>query len=212
MAKPLADPIKPTTSDAIRQLHDAGIRIVMFIGDNSATANVVARKLGIDEFEAEVLPDQKRAAIQKFKANGRNVAMAGDGVNDAPALAEAHVGIAMGTGTDVAMGSAGITLVGVDLRGIVGGTTFAQFTPSILRCTSVRFAFEAPKRPPVQRAPRIVCSLVAAPRAIATFGHRRPGVRRRYLSQFLSRRALYSTDDPAEFCLRPRIKESLISI
>jgi hypothetical protein len=159
MAKPLADPIKPTTSDAIRQLHDAGIRIVMFIGDNSATANVVARKLGIDEFEAEVLPDQKRAAIQKFKANGRNVAMAGDGVNDAPVSPKLTWELLWAQERMWQMGSAGITLVGVDLRRIVGGTTFAQFTPSILRCTSARFAFEAPKRPPVQRAPRIVCRL-----------------------------------------------------
>jgi Cu+-exporting ATPase len=136
----VADPIKATTSDAIRELHDAGIRIVMLTGDSSATAHVVARKLGIDEVEAEVLPDQKRAAIQKFKANGRKVAMAGDGVNDAPALAEAHVGIAMGTGTDVAMESAGITLVGGDLRGIVRARRLSQATMRNIR-QNLFFAF-----------------------------------------------------------------------
>jgi Cu+-exporting ATPase len=112
----------------------------MLTGDNSATANVVARRLAIDEVQAEVLPDQKRAAIQKFKAGGRKVAMAGDGVNDAPALAEAHVGIAMGTGTDVAMESAGITLVGGDLRGIVRARRLSQATIRNIR-QNLFFAF-----------------------------------------------------------------------
>jgi Cu+-exporting ATPase len=136
----VADPIKATTSDAIRELHDAGIRIVMLTGDNGATANAVARKLSIDEVEAEVLPEQKRAVIQKFKTNGRKVAMAGDGVNDAPALAEAHVGIAMGTGADVAMESAGITLVGGDLSGIVRARRLSQATMRNIR-QNLFFAF-----------------------------------------------------------------------
>ncbi len=116
----VADPIKDSTAEAIRQLKADGLRIVMLTGDNRITAEAVARKLGIDEVHAEVLPDQKNAVIKMLQAEGRRVAMAGDGVNDAPALAQAeHVGIAMGTGADVAMESAGITLVQGDLRGIV---------------------------------------------------------------------------------------------
>jgi Cu+-exporting ATPase len=115
----VADPIKETTPKAIADLRADGIRIVMLTGDNRTTAEAVARKLGIDEVEAEVLPQQKGEVIRKHRAEGRVVAMAGDGVNDAPALAEADVGIAMGTGTDVAIQSAGITLVKGDLAGIV---------------------------------------------------------------------------------------------
>jgi Cu+-exporting ATPase len=115
----VADPIKATTADALRALHAEGLRIVMLTGDGRATAEAVARQLGIDEVRAEVLPDEKRAAVDRLVAEGRTVAMAGDGVNDAPALARAHVGIAMGTGADVAMESAGLTLLGGDLRGIV---------------------------------------------------------------------------------------------
>jgi Cu+-exporting ATPase len=136
----VADPIKASTSDAIQELHSTGVRVVMLTGDNAATAAVVARKLGIDEVEAEVLPDQKRSAIQKLKRNGRKVAMAGDGVNDAPALAEADVGIAMGTGTDVAIESAGITLIGGDLRGIVRARRLSQATMSNIR-QNLFFAF-----------------------------------------------------------------------
>jgi Cu+-exporting ATPase len=114
----VADPIKPSTPEAIRRLHEDGVRIVMLTGDNRSTAEAVARELGIDDVEAEVLPAMKRAIVQRLQAEGRVVAMAGDGINDAPALAQAHVGIAMGTGTDVAMQSAGVTLVKGDLRGI----------------------------------------------------------------------------------------------
>ena len=114
----VADPVKPSTPEAIRMLHDDGVRIVMLTGDNRTTAEAVAKKLGIDEIQAEVLPEQKGEVVKRLQAEGRIVAMAGDGVNDAPALAQAHVGIAMGTGTDVAMESAGVTLVKGDLRGI----------------------------------------------------------------------------------------------
>jgi len=115
----VADPIKETTPKAIHDLHADGLRIVMLTGDNRTTAEAVARKLGIDEVEAEVLPQEKGEVVKKHKAEGRIVAMAGDGVNDAPALAEADVGIAMGTGTDVAIQSAGVTLIKGDLAGIV---------------------------------------------------------------------------------------------
>ena len=115
----VADPIKDTASDAIADLHREGIRIVMLTGDNRHTAEAVGRRVGIDEVFAEVLPDQKLAKIEELRREGRRVAMAGDGINDAPALAAADVGIAMGTGTDVAMESAAITLVKGDLRGIV---------------------------------------------------------------------------------------------
>jgi Cu+-exporting ATPase len=115
----VADPIKATTPDAIQRLKSAGVRVVMLTGDNSATANAVAAKLGIDEVIADVLPDQKAAVVERLRREGRRVAMAGDGINDAPALAAADVGIAMGTGTDVAMESAGVTLVKGDLSAIV---------------------------------------------------------------------------------------------
>jgi Cu+-exporting ATPase len=115
----VADPVKDTAADAIADLHREGIRIVMLTGDNRHTAEAVGRRVGIDEVFAEVLPDQKQAKIEELRREGRRVAMAGDGINDAPALAAADVGIAMGTGTDVAMESAAITLVKGDLRGIV---------------------------------------------------------------------------------------------
>ena len=115
----VADPIKDSAPEAIDHLHEAGIRIVMITGDNRTTADAVARRLRIDDVMADVLPDQKQAKVEELKAQGRRVAMAGDGINDAPALAAADVGIAMGTGTDVAMESASITLVKGDLRGIV---------------------------------------------------------------------------------------------
>jgi P-type Cu+ transporter len=115
----VADPIKDSAREAIHQLHRDGLRLVMLSGDSRATAEAVARELGIDEVHAEVLPEQKGDVVRQLQAQGRTVAMAGDGINDAPALAQAQVGIAMGTGTDVAMESAGITLVKGDLRGIV---------------------------------------------------------------------------------------------
>ena len=124
----VADPIKATSAEAIRALHAEGIRIVMLTGDNRTTAKVVADKLGIDDVVAEVLPDQKANAIKELQAKGRFVAMAGDGINDAPALAQAQVGIAMGTGTDVAMESAGVTLVKGDLRGILRARRLSQAT------------------------------------------------------------------------------------
>ena len=115
----VADPIKASTPEAIRQLHEDGIRIVMLTGDSRTTAQAVAGKLHIDEVIAEVLPQDKATIVKRLQSEGRFVAMAGDGINDAPALAQAQVGIAMGTGTDVAMESAGVTLVKGDLRGIV---------------------------------------------------------------------------------------------
>ena len=115
----VADPIKQTASEAIQALHQEGIRIVMLTGDNRITAEAVARALGINEVEADVLPQDKARVVKRLQAAGRKVAMAGDGVNDAPALAQADVGIAMGTGTDVAMESAGVTLLKGDLRGLV---------------------------------------------------------------------------------------------
>ncbi len=124
----VADPIKETTLEAIRALHDDGIRIVMLTGDNRTTAETVARKLDIDDVVAEVLPDQKADVVKRFQSEGRFVAMAGDGINDAPALAQAQVGIAMGTGTDVAMESAGVTLVKGDLRGILRARLFSRAT------------------------------------------------------------------------------------
>jgi Cu+-exporting ATPase len=124
----VADPIKESTPEAIRQLHEEGIRIVMLTGDSRTTAEAVARKLNIDEVVAEVLPNQKVDVVKRFQAEDRIVAMAGDGINDAPALAQAQVGIAMGTGTDVAMKSADVTLVKGDLRGIVRARVLSRLT------------------------------------------------------------------------------------
>ncbi len=124
----VADPIKETTPLAIKELHEEGIRVVMMTGDNKTTAEAVARRLGIDDVIAGVLPDQKAEKVKELQAQGRIVAMAGDGINDAPALAQAHVGIAMGTGTDVAMESAGVTLIKGDLRGIVRARRLSRAT------------------------------------------------------------------------------------
>jgi Cu+-exporting ATPase len=135
----VADPIKDTTLDAIQQLKKEGIRVLMVTGDNHTTAAAVAAKLGID-FEADVLPEKKAEVVRKLQAEGAIVAMAGDGVNDAPALAQANVGIAMGTGTDVAMKTGGITLVKGDLRGIVKARRLSQRTMSNIR-QNLFFAF-----------------------------------------------------------------------
>jgi Cu+-exporting ATPase len=136
----LADPIKPSTKEAVQQLHAEGLKIVMVSGDNATTANTVARKLGIDQIIADVLPEQKIEAVRRFQSLGHVVAMAGDGINDAPALAQAHVGIAMGTGTDVAMKSAGVTLVKGDLRGIVRARVLSRLTMSNVK-QNLFFAF-----------------------------------------------------------------------
>jgi P-type Cu+ transporter len=129
----VADPIKASTPEALKALRDDGVRIVMLTGDARATAEAVARELGITELEAEVLPERKGDVVARLVAAGRTVAMAGDGVNDAPALARAHVGIAMGTGTDVAMESSGITLVQGDLRGIVRARRLSRATMRNIR-------------------------------------------------------------------------------
>ena len=136
----IADPVKETTPQALAALRKEGIRVVMLTGDNRTTAEAVAAKLGIEEVEAEVLPDQKSAVVAKFKKEGRVVAMAGDGINDAPALAAADVGIAMGSGTDVAIESAGVTLLKCDLNGIVRARRLSQATMSNIRQNLV-FAF-----------------------------------------------------------------------
>jgi Cu+-exporting ATPase len=136
----VADPIKESTFEAIRMLRRDGIRIVMLTGDSRTTAEAVARKLELDEVEAEVLPDQKVDVVKRLQAEGRIVAMAGDGINDAPALAQAHVGIAMGTGTDVAMESAGVTLVKGDLRGIARARRLSRATMRNIR-QNLFFAF-----------------------------------------------------------------------
>ena len=136
----VADPIKETTREALAALRADGIRLVMLTGDSRATADAVARQLGIDEVLAEVLPDQKAAAIRSLQERGAFVAMAGDGINDAPALAQAQIGIAMGTGTDVAMESAGVTLVKGDLRGIVRARRLSRATMRNIR-QNLFFAF-----------------------------------------------------------------------
>ncbi len=136
----VADPIKPTTAEAVRELHALGLKIVMLTGDNRRTAAVVAGQLGLDAFEAEIEPAGKVAYLKKLGAAGQHVAMAGDGINDAPALSEAEVGIAMGTGTDVAMQSAGITLVSGDLRGIVKAVRLSRASMRNIR-QNLLFAF-----------------------------------------------------------------------
>jgi P-type Cu+ transporter len=136
----VADPIKATTAEAIRQLHAEGLKIVMLTGDNRTTAQAVARRLGIDDVVADVLPDQKAGEVKRLQAAGRFVAMAGDGINDAPALAQAQVGIAMGTGTDVAMESAGVTLVKGDLTGIVRARRLSRATMANIK-QNLFFAF-----------------------------------------------------------------------
>src|SRR5262249_7194968 len=129
----VADPIRASTPEAIRLLHEDGMRVIMLTGDSRTTADAVGRKLGIDEVIAEVLPQQKHEVVKRLQGKGRVVAMAGDGINDAPALAQAQVGIAMGTGTDVAMESAGVTLVRGDLRGIARARQLSRATMRNIR-------------------------------------------------------------------------------
>jgi len=136
----VADPIKDTSGEAIENLHKSGVTVVMLTGDSKTTALAVAKKLNIDRVEAEVLPDQKASIVKQLQSEGKTVAMAGDGINDAPALAQAHVGIAMGTGTDVAMESAGVTLVKGDLRGIVRARQLSHAVMSNIR-QNLFFAF-----------------------------------------------------------------------
>jgi Cu+-exporting ATPase len=136
----IADPVKTSAPEALAALKAAGIRVIMLTGDNRATAEAVAKKLGISDVEAEILPDQKSAVVAKLKAQGRVVAMAGDGVNDAPALAAADVGIAMSSGTDVAIESAGVTLLKGDLNGIVRARRLSQATMRNIR-QNLFFAF-----------------------------------------------------------------------
>jgi Cu+-exporting ATPase len=129
----VADPIKASTPSALQQLRADGVRIVMLTGDNRTTAQAVARKLGITEVEAEVLPDRKNEVVRRLRQARRIVAMAGDGVNDAPALAEADVGVAMGTGTDVAMQNAGVTLLHGDLGGLARARALSRATMRNIR-------------------------------------------------------------------------------
>jgi Cu+-exporting ATPase len=136
----VADPIKASTPEAVKLLHADGVELIMLTGDNRTTAQAVARKLGIDRVEAEVLPEQKHAVITRLQEEGKMVAMAGDGINDAPALAQAHVGIAMGQGTDVAMQSAGVTLIRGDLRGIAKARRLSRATMRNIR-QNLFFAF-----------------------------------------------------------------------
>jgi Cu+-exporting ATPase len=136
----ISDPIKPSTSDALQTLRQSGLRLVMLTGDNRATAEAIAKELGITEFEAEVLPENKLAIVKKLQSEGHVVAMAGDGVNDAPALARADVGIAMGTGTDVAMESGDITLIKGDLQALVRARNLSRATMSNIR-QNLFFAF-----------------------------------------------------------------------
>jgi Cu+-exporting ATPase len=136
----IADPIKATAPGALADLKSEGVRVIMLTGDNRATAEAVARKLGLSDVEAEVLPEQKSDVVTRLRSQGRVVAMAGDGVNDAPALAAADVGIAMGTGTDVAIQSAGITLLRGDLTGIVRARRLSRATMRNIR-QNLFFAF-----------------------------------------------------------------------
>jgi P-type Cu+ transporter len=136
----VGDPIKPSTTEALQALRQEGIRVVMLTGDSRTTAEAVARKLGIEQVEAEVLPEQKGAVVKRLQADGHIAGMAGDGVNDALALAQAQVGIAMGTGTDVAIESAGVTLIKGDLGGIVRARRLSRATMRNIR-ENLFFAF-----------------------------------------------------------------------
>ena len=176
----VADPIKPTTLEAIEALHKGGVRVVMLTGHNRTTAEAVARSVGIDHVEADVLPDQKVAVVKRLQERGERVPMAGDGINDAPALAAADVGIAMGTGTDVAMESAGVTLVKGDLRGIVRARRLGLATMGNIR-QNLFFAFIYNVCDPVKasRAVRArACTYRAAVSATGCPGRRLRGLPR----------------------------------
>ncbi|MDX1682053.1 MAG: heavy metal translocating P-type ATPase, partial [Phycisphaeraceae bacterium] len=136
----VSDPIRETTPAALKALAEAGVEVMMVTGDNETTAKAVAQELGIDDYRADVLPEQKQEVVEEWQRNGHRVAMAGDGINDAPALAAADVGIAMGTGTDVAMESAGVTLVKGDLRGVARARRLSELTMRNIRQNLV-FAF-----------------------------------------------------------------------
>jgi Cu+-exporting ATPase len=136
----VTDPIKATSIEAIKKLHDEGIKVVMLTGDSRKTAEFIAKKIGIDDVVADVLPEQKLRAVEKFQADHFIVGMAGDGINDAPALAKANVGIAMGSGTDVAMESAGVTLVKGDLLGISKARELSSLTMGNIK-QNLFFAF-----------------------------------------------------------------------
>jgi Cu+-exporting ATPase len=136
----VADPVKPAARQAIEALHREGLKVVMLTGDNAITADAVARAVGIDRVEADVLPDGKAEVVKRLQAEGQRVAMAGDGINDAPALAQADVGIAMGTGTDIAIESANITLVKGDLGGLVRARRLSKATMTNIR-QNLFFAF-----------------------------------------------------------------------
>jgi Cu+-exporting ATPase len=136
----ISDPVKPTSRAAVEALKRSGVRVIMLTGDNRATAEAVARRVGVDAVEAEVLPGRKAAVIERLRAQGRIVAMAGDGVNDAPALAAADVGVAMGAGSDAAIESAGITLVGGELTGLVRARTLSRAVMRNIR-QNLTFAF-----------------------------------------------------------------------
>ncbi len=136
----VTDPVKPTTREAVELLHRERLKLVMLTGDNQATADAVAKSVGIDTVKAEVLPDQKADVVRRLQEDGERVAAAGDGINDAPALARADVGIAMGTGTDIAMESAGVTLVKGDLRGIARARRLSRATMKNIR-QNLFFAF-----------------------------------------------------------------------
>ena len=161
----VADPIKASTPEAIRMLHEEGLRLVMVTGDSRTTAEAVARELGIDEVEAEVLPERKVEVVKRLQVEGHVVAVAGDGVNDAPALAQAYVGIAMGTGTDVAIESAGITLVKGDLRGIVRADGSAGRRCTTSGRTSSSRSSITPSACPSQPASSTRCSACSSARS-----------------------------------------------
>jgi Cu+-exporting ATPase len=184
----VSDPVKETTPEALKALADEGVRVVMLTGDNRRTAEAVARAIGIREVEAGVLPERKGEAVARLQGEGRIVAMAGDGINDAPALARAHIGIAMGTGTDVAMESAGVTLVKGDLRGIVRARRLSRAVMRNIRQNlGFAFGYNALGIPVAAGVLYPIFGLLLSPMIAAA-------VRRRY------RRVLRGSDSPDGHC------------